>query len=34
MALRGRSNIYTLLKNTIWGVMYERRTRQKYRSNE
>lgn len=29
MALRGRSNIYTLLKNTIWGVIYERRTRKK-----
>lgn len=28
-ALRGRSNIFTLLRNSIWGVAYERRTRKR-----
>ena len=32
--LRGRSNIFTLLKHTIWGVIYERRTRKKYKNYE
>lgn len=32
--LRGRSNIFTLLKHTIWGVVYERRTRKKQRRYE
>ncbi len=32
--LRGRSNIFTLLKHTIWGVLYERRTRKKYKKYE
>lgn len=33
-ALRGRSNIFTLLKHTLWGVIYECRTRKKHRSYE
>ena len=33
-ALRGRSNIFTLLKNTIWGVTYEQRTRKERISYE
>ena len=33
-ALRGRSNIFTLLKHTMWGVFYERRTRKKQNSYE
>lgn len=33
-ALRGRSNIFTLLKNTMWGVAYERRTRKERTSYE
>lgn len=33
-SLRGRSNIFTLLKNTLWGVAYERRTRKKCRGYE
>ena len=28
-SVKGRSNIFTLLKNTLWGVAYERRTRKK-----
>lgn len=27
MSLRGRSNIFNLLRNTLWGVAYQRRTR-------
>ena len=29
--LKGRSNIFTLLKNTMWGVIYEQRTRNKHK---